>query len=39
MVRSDHLFVVFALYERKNDKRENGKYRSAEGPDRQLRKS
>jgi len=31
MVRSDHLFVVFALVERKNDKRGNDKYRSAEG--------
>jgi hypothetical protein len=39
MVRSDHMFVIFALYKRKNGKRGNGKYRSAEGPDRQLRKS
>jgi hypothetical protein len=34
MVRSNHMFIVFALYERKNDKRGNGKYRSAEGLDR-----
>ena len=50
MVRSDHMVVVFALYERKNGKRGNCKYRSslagvpagpgaAEGPDRQLRTS
>jgi hypothetical protein len=26
-----HMFVVFALVERKNGKREKGKYRSAEG--------
>jgi hypothetical protein len=36
MVWQDHLFVVFALYERK--KRQTKKYRSAEGLDRQLRK-
>ena len=39
MVRYDHMFVVFALGERKNDKREQRKYRSAEGSERQLRKS
>jgi hypothetical protein len=32
------MFVVFALYERKNDKREKRKYRSAEGSERQLHK-
>jgi len=32
------MFVVFALVERKNDKREKGKYYSAEGSMRQLRK-
>jgi hypothetical protein len=33
------MFVVFALAERKNDKREKRKYHSAEGLERQLRKS
>jgi len=33
------MFVVFALGERKNDKREQRKYRFAEGSERQLRKS
>jgi hypothetical protein len=37
MVRFDQIFVVFTLYERKNDKREN-KNRSAEGSEHQLRK-
>jgi hypothetical protein len=27
MVLFDHMFVFFALYERKKDKREKGKYR------------
>jgi hypothetical protein len=31
MVLCDQMFVVFALAERKNDKREKSKYRSAEG--------
>jgi hypothetical protein len=31
MVLFDHMFVFFALYERKKDKREKRKYRSAEG--------
>jgi hypothetical protein len=31
MVLCIHRFVVFALAERKNDKREKRKYRSAEG--------
>jgi hypothetical protein len=31
--------IVFALYERKKDTREKGKYRAAEGSERQLRKS
>jgi hypothetical protein len=39
MVRFDHTFVIFALYERKNDKQEKRKYRCAEVPTRQLRKS
>jgi len=39
MVLSDHMVVVFARGERKNDKREQRKYRSAEGAERQLRKS
>jgi hypothetical protein len=39
MVRYDHMFVVSALCERKNDKRAKRKYRSAEGSARQLRKS
>jgi len=39
MVLFDHMFVVFALYERKNDKQEKRKYRCAEVPLRQLRKS
>jgi hypothetical protein len=39
MVLFDHMFVFFALYERKKDKREKRKYRSAEGSKRQLRKS
>jgi hypothetical protein len=39
MVRFDHIFVVFALVERKNDKQEKSKYRSAEGSARQLRTS
>jgi hypothetical protein len=38
MVHFDHIFVVFALVERKNDKQEKRKYRSAEGSARQLRK-
>jgi hypothetical protein len=39
MVRIDYMFVVFALAERKNDKREKSKYHSAAGSERQLRKS
>ena len=39
MVLYDHMFVVFALGERKNDKREKRNYRSTEGSARQLRKS
>jgi hypothetical protein len=39
MVRFDPMFIVFALIERKNDKQEKGTYRSAEGSERQLRKS
>src|SRR5687768_13245954 len=39
MVFCDHMFVVFALAERKNDKREKSKYHSAEGSERQLHKS
>src|SRR5688500_13234725 len=39
MVRCDHMFVVFAHAERENDKREKSKYHSAEGSERQLRKS
>jgi hypothetical protein len=31
MVLFDHMFVVFALCERKNDKRKKRKYRAAEG--------
>jgi hypothetical protein len=31
MVLSNHMFVFFALYERKKDKREKRKNRSAEG--------
>ena len=31
MVLFDHMFVFFALVERKKDKREKRKYRSAEG--------
>jgi hypothetical protein len=33
----DKIFVVFALAERKNDKRAKSKYRSAAGSERQLR--
>jgi hypothetical protein len=39
MVFFRHTFVVFGLYERKNDKQEKSKYRCAELPTRQLRKS
>ena len=39
MVRYDHMLSFLALAERKNDKREKRKYRSAEGSERQLRKS
>src|SRR4051812_473894 len=39
MVFFDHMFVVFVLYERKNDKRRKRKYHSAAGSERQLRKS
>jgi len=45
MVLFDHMFIVFALYERKNDKREKGstaaperRRGAAEGSERQLRK-
>jgi hypothetical protein len=31
MVLFEHMFVFFALYERKKDKREKRKYRSVEG--------
>jgi hypothetical protein len=31
MVRFDHMFAVFALYEGKNDEREKRQYRTAEG--------
>jgi hypothetical protein len=31
MILFDHMIVFFALYERKKDKREKRKYRSAEG--------
>jgi len=40
MVLYDHMFVVFLRSaSAKNDKREKRKYRSAEGSERQLRKS
>jgi hypothetical protein len=39
MVLFDHTFVIFVLVERKNDKQEKRKYRCAEVPTRQLRKS
>ena len=39
IVLDDRMFVVFCDLRAKNDKREKRKYRSAEGSERQLRKS
>jgi hypothetical protein len=39
MVRFDHMFVFFALYERKKDKREKGSTALPKAKKRQLRKS
>jgi hypothetical protein len=38
MVLADRLYAVFSRYARKNRIHENGKYRSAAGAARQLRK-
>ena len=39
MVLFDHMFVFFALYERKKDKREKGSTALPKAKKRQLRKS